>query len=140
MANKPATIPTQDTMITKTIDLLTERGYADAEFMTRYTPEQIIGVCNAWAKRVGVLSRGSAAVSVATSTRYPALLSRLLSEDLTRGGERRDGDEGGTCDVGRVVLPAWAAEAQEAVPETAEPPLCECGKHYVGATCGKEAR
>jgi phytoene/squalene synthetase len=27
------------------------------------------------------------------------------------------------------------AKLCERVPETEEPPLCQCGKHYVGATC-----
>jgi hypothetical protein len=32
-------------------------------------------------------------------------------------------------------LPLNLADIADAVPETDEPPLCSCGKHYVGAPC-----
>lgn len=32
-------------------------------------------------------------------------------------------------------LPDWAFDVCDAVPEDEEPPLCQCGQHYVGAPC-----
>jgi hypothetical protein len=64
--------------IEKTVTLLAERGYTSDDLMWRYSPEQVMSACNAWAKRVGVYARDSAAVAIVTGSRYPGLFERLL--------------------------------------------------------------
>ncbi len=64
--------------IEETIILLADRGLDDPALVQQYSPGEIIDACEDWAKRVGILSRGSAAVSIATGTRYPGLFQRLL--------------------------------------------------------------
>lgn len=58
--------------------LLADRGLASPDFMARYSPADVLAACEAWAKRVGVLSRGAAVVGIVTGSRYPGLFERLL--------------------------------------------------------------
>jgi hypothetical protein len=65
--------------IAETAGLLADRGIATPEFMHEHSPEQVLDACEAWCKRVGIVSRGAACVGIATSGRYPNLLERLLA-------------------------------------------------------------
>lgn len=72
---------TRQAQVSATSALLVERGIADADFMHRHTPADVLAACNAWAVRVGVTVRGVGAVRIVTSGRYPGLIKKLLGED-----------------------------------------------------------
>ena len=75
---KPSVSKTKQREIDATVILLADRGLASPEFMQRYTPQQVIAACEAWAKRVGIIARGAAVVGIASGSRYPGLFDRLL--------------------------------------------------------------